>query len=214
MKYKIKSLNVALPQIVKEEEGTLTTGFLKHPANDAVYLSKVNFDGDGQADLEHHGGPDKAVCVYPYEHYSYWSKHYNHEFTVPSFGENITIEGLNEKNAGIGDIFKLGEAVVQVTQPRQPCYKIAKVHGFPDMPAKIVETGFSGFYLRVLEEGKVSPEDSLELIEKCNQDITISFVNQIKYHDQANLEAMQQIIETPGLAENVRASFLNKLTRS
>jgi MOSC domain-containing protein YiiM len=129
---KVISVQVGQPKTVGNDgssdpmDQVWTTGFFKEPTSRLLWLSKTNLDGDGQADLENHGGPEKAVNVYPIEHYSYWADALSLDLPRGSFGENFTIEGILESNACIGDIFEIGESLVQVSQPRQPCWKLAR----------------------------------------------------------------------------------------
>lgn len=149
---KILSLNVGMPKQIQFNQKDVSTGIFKSATDEYLYLSYLNFEGDGQGDLVHHGGKEKAVCVYPYEHYPFWENELRRPLDYGAFGENLTIKGLLESDVCIGDVFKLGKAIVQVSQPRQPCYKLSIKYGVPDMPLKVQQTGYTGFYFRVLEE--------------------------------------------------------------
>lgn len=206
MEYSIQSIFVGKPQNFISKQGKeIYTAFHKSPVKENIFLGKLNFEGDLQADLKHHGGPDKAVCVYPLDHYSYWEDVYGRNFSLGAFGENITVEHLTEIEVSIGDIYSIGEAVVQVVQPRQPCYKIAASHGLRDIPDKIVKTGFSGYYLRVLEEGTVSANDSFILKEKGS--VTVADVNRLLYHEKNDQQLLQLVLDEPALAEGLRKSL-------
>ncbi|MBM7553680.1 MOSC domain-containing protein [Thalassobacillus pellis] len=209
--YKVTAISVGKPTILETEKGKVDTAFRKKKVDEPVYLGRFNFSGDLQADQQHHGGVDKAVCLYPARHYAHWETIYGRIFLYPSFGENLTVEDLDEKQAAIGDIYTLGEAEVQVTQPRQPCYKISRNHGIDDFPAKVMETGFTGFYLRVLKEGRVHPDDLLTLKKKDPEAVTIEEVNDVKYHDKNNRSKIKRILSVPALADSLRASLQGKL---
>jgi MOSC domain-containing protein YiiM len=209
----VVALNVGKPLTVNYQGKVLETGIHKQPVSSSLFLSKTNFDGDGQADLVYHGGFDKAVCAYPFEHYVYWNEKYNLSLEYGAFGENLTTNGMTEDKIHIGDIFQLGEAVVQVSQPRQPCFKVAKKHDIKEFPVAIQETGFSGYYLRVLEEGHVSPNDKMELISRHPKGISLSFANQVMYHDKTNKEAILQILEVEELAASWRNQFIKYLEK-
>jgi MOSC domain-containing protein YiiM len=209
--YKIISLNVGLPGTILYEGTEVQSAITKQPVSGFVYLSKSNFDGDKQADLVNHGGLDKAVCAYSYTHYSYWEKELGQKLALPSFGENLTIDGLKEDQVHIGDIFQLGEATLQVTQPRQPCYKLASKLSHPDMVLKVRNTSYSGYYFRVLNEGNVSPNDDLILKNSDPHKISISFVNNILYHDTKYVDGIKKVIEVEGLAEGLRERLNNRL---
>jgi MOSC domain-containing protein YiiM len=210
--YKIISLNVGLPMNIKYEGQIVQSAITKQPISGSIYLTKINFKGDKQADLVNHGGVDKAVCAYSYNHYSYWEKELDLQLSVPSFGENLTIEDLIEEQIHIGDIFQLGEAVLQVTQPRQPCYKLATKLGQPDMVLKVRNTGYSGYYFKVLEEGNVSVSDRLTLVNEDPCKISISEVNNILYHDTRNMDRVKEILQVEALAGSLRERLQGRLT--
>lgn len=209
--YEIVSINTGKPQPLQYQKKEISSGIFKRPVDKALFLSRLNFDGDGQADLKHHGGKDKAVCVYPYEHYSFWEKELNTNFELGAFGENLTSRGLLETEVCIGDIFELGEAVVQVSQPRQPCYKLAARYGYPEMPLRVEETGYTGFYFRVLKEGMVSPGGSLKLVSRHSKAVTLAFANQMMHREKENGDGMRRILDVEELSESWRSTFLKRL---
>lgn len=210
-KYEIMSINTGKPKPLPYQNKEVSSGIVKRPVTEPLFLSELNFDGDGQADLVHHGGRDKAVCVYAYEHYSHWENELNTTLDFGAFGENLTTRGLLENKVCIGDIFQLGEATVQVSQPRQPCYKLSARYGAPEMPLQIQETGFTGFYFRVLKEGMVSQTDGLTLVARHPQGITLSFANRIMHQGKDRFEDMKKILEVAELSESWRATFLKRL---
>jgi MOSC domain-containing protein YiiM len=205
--FRIHSIHVGKPKTYEDNGKPYETSINKQRVHHPLFLSKVNFEGDKQADLVHHGGEDKAVCVYPYDHYLYWEGHLNRKLDDSAFGENLTVEGLTEEAACIGDVFSLGEAVVQISQPRQPCFKLAKKYGVKDMALKVQNTGFTGYYFRVLQEGRVSPDSVLTRISKDPNQITVQFANHINYHDKENLQAIEKILATDALSESWRGMF-------
>ncbi|KXJ37534.1 hypothetical protein AX282_19780 [Bacillus spizizenii] len=211
--YPVLSLNLGKPQTLEYDGKKIETGIMKQPADSAVMLYRENFEGDGQADLVNHGGPDKAVCVHPAEHYPFWRELLSRPLPSAAFGENLTVAGLTEENVCIRDVFKLDEAVVQVSQPRQPCVKLAKKLGVKEMVLKVQQTGYTGFYFRVLEEGRVAPGAKLELLSKGEKDISVQFANRINYHDAKNLAAIERILSEDTLSESWRASFMKKRDR-
>jgi MOSC domain-containing protein YiiM len=157
------------------------TAFYKQPVEGKVFLGETNLDGDQQADLRHHGGPEKAVCVYPVEHYSYWDVELGLELGPAAFGENFTIEGLTEREVCIGDIFEVGEATVQITQPRSPCWKLARRWRIPDLAVQFEQTGYTGWYLRVLETGMVARGQSMRLVERPNPEWSVARATKVRY---------------------------------
>ncbi|MGF7536311.1 MOSC domain-containing protein [Bacillus mexicanus] len=211
--YSVLSLNLGKPQTLEYDGKKIETGIMKRPADSAVMLYRTNFEGDGQADLINHGGPDKAVCVYPAAHYPFWEEFLSRPLPSAAFGENLTIAGLTEENVFIGDIFQLDEAVVQISQPRQPCVKLAKRFGVKEMVLKVQQTGYTGFYFRVLEEGRVAPDPKLELLSRGEKAISVQFANRIKYHDVKNLAAIDRILSEGALSASWKASFMKKKDR-
>jgi len=157
---KLLSIQVGHPRKVKWRRRTVTTGIYKDPVEGRIMLRRSNLEGDEQADLRVHGGWDKAVYVYPSEHYAFWRTALSGmDLPYGMFGENFTTEGLDESSVRIGDRFRIGGAVVEVTQPRVPCYKLGVRFGRPDMPQRFHASGRCGFYLAVLEEGDVGAGD-------------------------------------------------------
>src|SRR5690554_4121735 len=153
--FKVMSINVGKPQEVPYQNKFVSTAIWKTAIQNPVMLTYTNIEGDGQADLAHHGGQDMAVLIYSYDHYEYWEQQLNRKLAYGSFGENVTVEGLTEQDVCVGDTFKWGEAIVQVSQPRYPCYKLSIRHQVAEIPQMVLNTGFSGFYMRVLQPGVV-----------------------------------------------------------
>lgn len=167
------SMQVAVPGVFGRPgaEGWMDqpwqTGFYKKPVDGPRWLAPTNLAGDGQADLVNHGGPDKAVLAYAAAHYPGWREQLERpELPHGAFGENFTVDGLTEDTVSIGDIFRLGGALVQVSQPRQPCWKLARRWRIKELPALVEHTGRTGWYLRVLEEGEVEPGQPLALQDR------------------------------------------------
>lgn len=209
--FKILSLNVGKPEDTDFGKKNVTTGFFKEPVHEPVFLSSVNFTGDGQGDLVHHGGVHKAVCVYPFEHYSYWERTLERTLSPSAFGENLTVAGMTEEDVCIGDSFQLGEAIVQVSQPRQPCFKLGLVYGRKDMPLLVQDTGYTGFYFRVLQEGMVSPTDTLTVLARREQAITVAEANRLMHHDKQDLEGVRRLLEVDELSPSWRKTFEKRL---
>jgi MOSC domain-containing protein YiiM len=186
----------------------ITTGIGKLPVSEPARLGMLGFEGDGVADKKHHGGPDKAVCVYSTEHYRYWEDALGIKLPPAPFGENFSVSELYEEDICIGDIFQAGTALVQVSQPRQPCKTLAARYGRNDMVKLAVDSGRTGFYFRVLQKGVVKRGDILVLRERDPHNITVSFANSIFHHDKKNCEAIKRILALPSLSASWRESFL------
>ncbi len=159
---KLLSLNLSLPKTIQHDGELVRTGIFKTPITHRVRLHTLGLDGDGQADLSVHGGVNKAVYLYPSEHYPYWQTTLARDDLTPGqFGENFTVEGLLETEVHVGDVFRVGSAVIEITQPRYPCFKLAIKMGRTDMLKLFWRSEFSGFYARVLEEGEVGAGDEI-----------------------------------------------------
>lgn len=203
----IESLNIGKPgkEIFRNKE--ITTGICKKPVSGPLNLKKLGFEGDGVADSKHHGGYDKAVCVYSVDHYPYWEKVLGIELPVAAFGENLSVSNMHEDEVCIGDIFQMGTSIVMVSQPRQPCRTLAARYGRSDLVKLVVDSGRTGFYLKVMREGIVEKENKLVLMEKDSYNITISFANRILHHDKKNIEGIEKVLEVPALSESWQHSF-------
>lgn len=210
--YQLLSLNIGLPKEVIYGGKVIHTGINKKQVKEPVYLSFVKFNGDGQADLVHHGGVDKAVCVYTGDHYPYWEKELNQDLVYGAFGENITVSGMSEEDVCIGDTFELGQAIVQVTQPRQPCFKLAKKYNIPKLPLYFQETGYTGFYFRVLKEGWVSSVDILKRLQSDPKGVSVAFANRIMHKEKQNIEGVKRILEVNALSNSWRKSFEKRIS--
>jgi len=171
---KLISVNVSLPKEIVYRGKKITTGIFKEPVQGRIMLRTLNLDGDGQADLRVHGGPDQAAYVYPVEHYDYWKEQLGRDdLDYGQFGENFTTAGLLENEVRIGEVFRFGGAIVQVTTPRQPCGKLDMKMADPHFKKKFRASGRSGFYLRVLQEGEIGAGDEIKLIESAPQQMTV-----------------------------------------
>jgi len=211
VEFEIVSINVGKVKTDHYRGNEIQTGIYKKPVEGRVYVSSLNIAGDEQADLLNHGGKDKAILMYPHQHYSYWTKKLGVSIQPGAFGENLTISGLNEDNTCIGDVFELGEILVQVSLPRQPCYKLANKMNQDKLPLNIKDTGFSGFYFRVLKEGYIEPGQTVKLVERHREQITVSFVNKVKYHDKSNQVALTRLVNLSVLSDDWRSSFQERL---
>jgi MOSC domain-containing protein YiiM len=209
---KVVSLNVALPQAQRYGREELRTGGAKRPVPNAL-LRSCGFDGDGQADLVNHGGVDKAVCVYPFDHYAHWERVFGHGLEPGAFSENLTVSGAVETGICIGDVFRVGEAVLQVSQPRTPCSKLAGKNGQRLLPKWVGQTGYTGFYMRVLSEGPVSAGDAFERIENHPDLIAVAEVNDVIYERSADIGLIERLANLPEFGGDGRALFAERLRR-
>jgi MOSC domain-containing protein YiiM len=203
----VESFNIGLPRKEVFKDREITTGICKKPVQGPLNLTKSGFKGDGVADHQHHGGLDKAVCVYSVDHYPYWEKILGIKLTHAAFGENLSVSKLCEDDVCIGDIFQLGTSTVQVSQPRQPCKTLAARYGRSDLIKLVIDSGFTGFYFKVMKEGIVEIRDRLILMERDLHNITISFANNILHHDRKNINGIDKVLKVPALSESWQKSF-------
>lgn len=203
----VESLNVGLPKEEIFDGKPITTGICKKPVSGQVTLRALGFDGDGVADTKNHGGPDKAICVYSLDHYPFWEKTLGVRLPAAAFGENLSVSNLKEDDVCIGDIFLLGTATVQISQPRQPCTTLAARYGRNDLVKLVINSGFSGFYFRVLQEGEVRVGAPLVLVEKDPNLISVSFANNIFHHDRKNRQGIESVLTIPSLSESWQRSL-------
>jgi MOSC domain-containing protein YiiM len=209
---KIVSLNVGRPRLVLRNAEPVSTGIFKEPVTGRVMMRTLNLDGDRQADLTVHGGPEKAVYVYPSEHYAFWKRELP-DMDLPwgMFGENFTTEGLNETETHIGDKFRIGAAEVMVTQPRMPCYKLGIRFGRTDIIKRFLVSERSGFYLSVLKEGEVGVGDEIQLIEKNTSGVRVVDVTRLYSSEKENAGLMRRAIATEALPESWREYFRKRI---
>jgi MOSC domain-containing protein YiiM len=211
---KIISINVGRPRLVLRDGETVSTGIFKDPIAGRVMLRKLNLDGDRQADLTVHGGPEKAVYAYPGEHYPFWKRELP-DMDLPwgVFGENFTTEGLLETETNVGDRFRIGSAEVMVTQPRMPCYKLGIRFGRADIIKRFLVSERSGFYFSVLQEGEVGAGDEFELLEKNASGVRVADVTRLYSSDKRNLDLLRQAIATEALPSSWREYFQARIER-
>ncbi len=213
LKVGLVSVNVGQPSIVGAYRGRpLRSGIHKRPvAVESLQLSTTNLEGDRQADLNVHGGPDKAVYAYPSEHIASWAAELGQELGPAAFGENLTVSGWLEDQVRIGDVWSWGEALLQVTQPREPCYKLATFRSRPDLPKKLVANGRTGWYLRVLRPGAVPVSGPIEVVERHDAALTVLRLHRAHILGEATSEELAAMAGLPELSAAWRAAIAEKL---
>ncbi len=212
---KLLSVNVSLPRDVPHMGKTVSTGIFKEAVTGRLILRTLNLEGDGQADLENHGGVYKAVYAYTVEHYDHWKRELRRSDLAPGqFGENFTVEGMAEDDVHIGDVFRVGGALVQVTQPRAPCYKLGLKMGMPRFSKMFLASGRVGFYLRVLEEGEVGAGDVIERVRMDPERLTVSEMNRLLYVTPDDCQTLERALRIEALSPRRRAAFEERLGRN
>jgi MOSC domain-containing protein YiiM len=204
----LQSIQVGRPETYGSESATeshdklWTSGFFKKNVEGPVWVGKTNLIGDGQADLKNHGGIDKAVLAYSADHYPHWRKKLEiPDFPHGAFGENLTISGYSEQSMYIGDIFAIGQVVFEVSQPRQPCWKLARRWRMNELVPMVIQTGWTGWYLRVLQEGYIEKAMRVILLDRLNPDWPVARANQILHHHRKDLQQTLQLAAVPKLAD-------------
>ncbi|MFL5484991.1 MAG: MOSC domain-containing protein [Gemmatimonadaceae bacterium] len=208
----LRSICVGGPRDVQWRNNTVTTSIFKMPVTGRVRVNRLNLAGDEQSDLTVHGGADKAVYVYPSEHYPYWNEQLP-GFPLPwgAFGENLTTDGLAETEVGIGDRLQIGSAEFVVTQPRMPCFKLGIRFDRADMVKRFLRSGRSGFYLRVLKEGDVGVGDTITFTRREPYAVSVADIVTLYTADDRNDDLLRRAAESQDLPENWRDYFRKQL---
>ena len=208
----INSINIGTPREVTYAEGRkIKTSLKRNPVKEKVFLDLMGFEGDQVADPVNHGGRDKAVCGYPANHYSIWEEELSRSMPSASFGENLTIEGLTEDQIHIGDIFRIGDAELQCTQPRQPCHKLTKIFEYPKLASRIQALSYCGYYFRVLKQGWLQTGMAIERIHSDKEKISVKAAHYLMYRDKTKYEAIEELMAHPSLSESWKESFGKRL---
>ena len=210
----VTSVNVGLPREVVWKSRTVMTGIFKEAVAGRVAVRRLNLEGDRQADLTVHGGPEKAVYAYPAEYYSFWREQFP-EMDLPwgMFGENLTVEGLLDETVHIGDRFQVGSAHLMVTQPRLPCYKLGLKFGRDDILKRFLQSGLTGFYFAVLKEGEVGAGDLIRLLHRDEHQVKVTDITRLYRQDKHNLDLLQRVLAVEALPKGWRDYFLQRLTQ-
>ncbi|WP_313124936.1 6-hydroxyaminopurine reductase [Pseudescherichia sp.] len=187
---------------VRNYEGSRPSAIAKVQVNGELALTELGLAGDEQAEKKIHGGPDRALCHYPREHYREWASAFPEQaerFVAPAFGENLSTEGLTEQNVYIGDIFHWGEALIQVTQPRSPCFKVNYHFAIHDLSSLMQESGPTGWLYRVIAPGNVSGDAPFELVSRCS-DVSVYEAAAIAWHLPFDDEQYHRLLSAAGLS--------------
>lgn len=211
---KLISVNISQPEPVEINGDTVSTGINKIPQTKRIWLNKMNLVGDGQADLTVHGGEFQAIYSYPIEHYSHWQTLLG-KASLPhgSFGENFTVSGLLETDVYVGDVFKVGSAVIQVTMPRTPCFKLANKLDNTAIIKDFLWSGYSGFYHKVIEEGEVGAGDDITLLAHDEQSISIRAALGLYKLKEGNAAALSHALKIDSLAPLFVTAFSERLAK-
>lgn len=194
---RVISVNVGQPQEIETPRGVVLTSIFKAPVEGRIPVRGHNIVGDRQADLSVHGGPSKAIYAYAFEHYPYWTETLRRELTPGHFGENLTTEGLLESEVSIGDEYRVGTALLKVTQPRMPCAKLALRFDLPTMVKLFWKSGFSGLYFGVVEEGDIAAGDPIELVRRIPDSVSIAEVVRTYKGETTDASLLDRVLASP-----------------
>jgi MOSC domain-containing protein YiiM len=211
---KIVSINVGRPQEIFHEGRMIRTGIFKKPVQGRVRVNALNIEGDEQADLSVHGGASKAIYAYPVEHYEFWRRELpGVEFPCGSFGENVTLEGIVEKQIHVGDRLCAGTVELIATEPRLPCYKLNAKFGREDMVKRFLRSRRTGFYLSVAREGEIAAGDALHVLGRDEHAVSIAEITRLYAFDRNDTEGMRRAASVPALPESWRVYFVERSAR-
>ncbi|HKV38464.1 MAG TPA: MOSC domain-containing protein [Blastocatellia bacterium] len=209
---KILSINVSMGREVEYGDGLVKTSIFKAPVDGRVVLRHLNLDGDAQSDLNAHGGIYRAAYVYSIENYEFWKQELKRDdFAFAQFGENLTVDEMLEDDVHVGDVFRVGNATVEVTQPRVPCFKLGIKMGMPQFVRMFLRSCRVGFYLRVLQEGEIGAGDTIELLRPDPERMSVREMTHLLYFDRDNIEDARRALRIRAMSPGWRGSFKERL---
>src|SRR3954470_24358466 len=215
MNGRLLSLNVGRPREVAWEGKTVRTAIWKDAVDGPRLVRRINIDGDDQADRLAHGGEHRAVFVYQLDSYRYWERELGRDdFTYGQFGENFTVEGLQDAEVRVGDRYRIGEALFEVTQPRVTCYRVGIRMDLAEMPSLLVAHHRPGFYLRVLEEGPVVAGDAIVKVADGPERLSVADVDALLYLPNKSRAMLERALRVPALSEGWKGSFRELLAKA
>jgi MOSC domain-containing protein YiiM len=201
MSGRLLSVNVGRPRVVPRGKGVAHTAIWKAPVEGRVAVRGVNVDGDDQADRSVHGGPDKAIYSYASEDTAWWEAELGRALGPAAFGENLTLAGVDATNAVIGERWTVGTTLLEVCQPRFPCFKLGLRFGDPRMLKRFSRARRPGAYLRIVQEGEIAAGDAVEVVHRPGHGVTVALVNEAVLHDHA---LVARVLDAPELAASLR----------
>lgn len=210
-KTRLVSLNVGMPRTLANRGWEVKSGIFKTPVEGTLRIDGTQLEGDEQADLVSHGGSNRRVCVHPLENYSYWAGRIGQSLEYGAFGENFTTERLVESEVVIGDVYRIGTSILQVSQPRTPCYKLAARYGVKELAGWFAQAGLTGFYLRLLEPGEFRAGDTISLLDRPPHGVTVLEINRVMYRDRRDIPALERLMSVPELSTPWLETFGERL---
>ncbi|MCH7960278.1 MAG: MOSC domain-containing protein [Candidatus Hydrogenedentes bacterium] len=205
---KLLSVNVSQAKTVAYHGRQVATGIYKEAIAGRVRVGRLTIDGDRQVDFRVHGGVDKAVYAYPHEHYAVWQEELGRDdFAFGQFGENLTTQGLLEDAVHIGDRFRIGDALFEVSQPRVPCFKLAMKMEDNTIPKRLIESQRCGFYLRVIEEGEIGAGDAIDRVTEDPMGVSVQYIYNLYFNDKDNKNEIARMLDHPHLSGEWKQQF-------
>lgn len=212
----IKSINIrGKAELLVADHQSAKTGYRKEPVREGAMLGMTGFEGDIVVDTKYHGGNDKSICCYNSDHFARWKEELGFDLAAAAFGENLTLLGTsaNEDQVFIGDRYQLGEAVVEVSEPRAPCYMIGIRYNYKKFPMHLQETGLTGYYLRTIKPGYVKISDKLEHLSSHPEKISVMNINHVRYHDTTNKAWLERLVNLEELTLDWRQRLEKMLVK-
>jgi MOSC domain-containing protein YiiM len=210
---RVESVNVGQPRDVFWKGRTVRTGIFKEPVAGSVALRRLNLEGDQQADLKIHGGPDMAVYLYPAGYYAFWREQFPQmEMPWGMFGENLTVWGLRDDSVYIGDRLQVGTAQLIVRSPRMPCFKLGLRFGRDDVLKTLLQSGFTGFYCAVLKEGEMAAGDPIKVLHRDEHEVTVLDIVRLERERKHDVDLLRRAVAVEELSPSWRDYFLKRLT--
>lgn len=211
---KIKNIYYGKEQILTNNKNQpYKTSYKKDPIkpDEIVAVNELGVIGDDQSEKEHHGGIDKAICIYSQKYYLFFKDKFKLNLPDCAFGENITLLDIDDSQICLGDKFKLGEVILEVSQPRQPCYKISAVLGVKNLTALLVKEAKTGFYCRVIKSGNIKLTDKFELISRNYPKFNIEYINKCSYNAKENRENIEEILNCDKISASYKTSLQKRV---
>ena len=206
----VRAVSVGSAGMLMRGRRQIESAYVKHPVGGRVPLDRLGFSGDDHV-YEYHGGPDMAVLAYPHEHYAHWRSLGLNLPDAGAFAENLTVTGLAEDDVHLGDVFEVGTSVVQITQPRLPCYKIAVRYGRKHLAVEAQNAGFIGYLLRVVEAGDVGAGDTMSLVDRQPHGVTVEEAGRVANVDRNDLEGARRVLAVDALGSSVRRKLEDRV---
>lgn len=207
---KIISLQIGMPKQEEFSSVKMKTAMNKRFI-EYVNVTKSGIEGDGVGNRKFHGGPDRALCFYPVEHYHLWQQKFSKQLSVPAFGENLTTAGMTENQTYIGDVYRIGETVVQITQGRIPCSTISYFNNEPEFLKLVRDTNLTGYFAKVIQEGVIRKQDDIVLLDRLQDQVTVLYATDVILHHRDGQDGVNRLLTIESLADEWKSLLLKRI---